>query len=122
LTDGYLNISLLKLGKDQTGVGLDYQGLHHIGLVVDDLDAWTQHIEALGAPNITTLADMPPTARDQISRAGQRRLRPQPLALAGRRAGRSGRDEAACQGPCGSRGIGLPARATSPRPGSPSLH
>jgi hypothetical protein len=34
LTDGYLNIALLKLGKDQTGVGLDYQGLHHIGLVV----------------------------------------------------------------------------------------
>src|SRR5215470_15532109 len=43
LTDGYLNIALLKLGRDQTGVGLDYQGLHHIGFVVDDLEAWTKH-------------------------------------------------------------------------------
>jgi catechol 2,3-dioxygenase-like lactoylglutathione lyase family enzyme len=70
LTDGYLNIALLKLGTDQTGVGLDYQGLHHIGLVVDDLDGWTQHIEALGAPNITTLADMPPTAHTEIKFRG----------------------------------------------------
>jgi methylmalonyl-CoA/ethylmalonyl-CoA epimerase len=70
LTDGYLSIAILKLAKDQTGVGLDYQGLHHIGLVVDDLDGWTKHIEALGAPNITTLADMPPTAHTEIKFRG----------------------------------------------------
>ncbi len=66
LTDGYISMAILKLAKDQTGVGLDYQGLHHIGLVVDDLDSWTRHLEALGAPNITTLADMPPTAHTEI--------------------------------------------------------
>jgi catechol 2,3-dioxygenase-like lactoylglutathione lyase family enzyme len=66
LTDGYLSIAILKLAKDQTGVGLDYVGLHHIGLVVDDLDAWTTHLEALKAPNITTLEDMPPTAHVEI--------------------------------------------------------
>ena len=70
LTDGYISIAILKLAKDQTGVGLDYQGIHHIGLVVDDLDAWTRHIEALGAPNITTLADMPPTAHTEIKFRG----------------------------------------------------
>jgi catechol 2,3-dioxygenase-like lactoylglutathione lyase family enzyme len=70
MTDGYLNIAILKLAKDQTGVGLDYQGIHHIGLVVDDLDAWTKHIEALGAPNITTLADKPPTAHTEIKFRG----------------------------------------------------
>lgn len=66
LTDGHISIALLKLAKDQTGVGLDYTGLHHIGFVVDDLDAWTPHLEALGAPNITTLADMPKTAHTEI--------------------------------------------------------
>jgi len=66
LTDGYISLALLKLAKDQTGVGLDYLGLHHVGLVVDDLDAWTKHLEALSAPNITTLEDMPPHAHTEI--------------------------------------------------------
>jgi len=66
MTDGYLSIAILKLAIDQTGVGLDYRGLHHIGLVVDDLNAWTKHLESLGAPNITTLEDMPPTAHLEI--------------------------------------------------------
>jgi catechol 2,3-dioxygenase-like lactoylglutathione lyase family enzyme len=66
MTDGYLSIAILKLAKDQTGVGLEYCGLHHIGFVVDDLDAWTKHLESLGAPNITTLEDMPPTAHIEI--------------------------------------------------------
>jgi catechol 2,3-dioxygenase-like lactoylglutathione lyase family enzyme len=70
LTDGYISIALLKLGKDQTGVGLDYQGLHHFGVVVDDLESWTKHIEALGAPNITTLADMPANAHVEIKFRG----------------------------------------------------
>jgi catechol 2,3-dioxygenase-like lactoylglutathione lyase family enzyme len=66
LTDGYISLAILKLAKDQIGVGLDYTGLHHIGVVVDDLDTWTKHLEALGAPNITTLADMPPRAHIEI--------------------------------------------------------
>ncbi len=70
LTDGYLSIAILKFGRDQTGVGLDYQGLHHIGFVVDDPAAWTPHLEALGAPNITKPEDMPPTAHWEIKFRG----------------------------------------------------
>jgi methylmalonyl-CoA/ethylmalonyl-CoA epimerase len=70
LTDGYISMAILKLAVDQTGVGLDYQGLHHIGVVVDDLDGWTTHLEALGAPNITTLEDMPPNAHIEIKFRG----------------------------------------------------
>jgi catechol 2,3-dioxygenase-like lactoylglutathione lyase family enzyme len=70
MTDGYISIAILKLAKDQTGVGLEYQGLHHFGVVVDDLDSWTRHLEALGAPNITTLADMPPRAHTEIKFRG----------------------------------------------------
>ena len=70
LTDGHISIALLKFGKDQTGVGLDYQGLHHIGFVVDDPDAWTPHLEALGAPNITKIEDIPKTAHWEIKFRG----------------------------------------------------
>jgi catechol 2,3-dioxygenase-like lactoylglutathione lyase family enzyme len=70
LTDGYISIALLKLAIDQTGVGLEYQGLHHFGVVVDDLESWTKHIEALGAPNITTLEQMPPNAHIEIKFRG----------------------------------------------------
>ena len=47
-----------------------YLSMHHFGVVVDDLDTWTRHIEALGAPNITTLADMPPNAHVEIKFRG----------------------------------------------------
>jgi catechol 2,3-dioxygenase-like lactoylglutathione lyase family enzyme len=66
MTDGYLSIAILKVARDQTGVGLEYCGLHHIGLVVDELDNWTKHLELLGASNITTLEDMPRTAHIEI--------------------------------------------------------
>ena len=62
----YISLAILKFGKDQTGVGIDYRGLHHIGLVVDDIDEWTKHLEALGAPNITRPEDMPPHAHFEI--------------------------------------------------------
>jgi methylmalonyl-CoA/ethylmalonyl-CoA epimerase len=70
LTDGHISLAILKFGKDQTGVGLDYQGLHHIGFVVDDPAAWTPHLEALGAPNITRPEDMPATAHWEIKFRG----------------------------------------------------
>jgi catechol 2,3-dioxygenase-like lactoylglutathione lyase family enzyme len=70
LTDGYISMAILKLARDQTGVGLNYEGLHHFGVVVDNLDNWTTHLEALGAPNITTLADMPPSAHTEIKFRG----------------------------------------------------
>jgi catechol 2,3-dioxygenase-like lactoylglutathione lyase family enzyme len=70
LTDGHISIALLKFGKDQTGVGLEYQGLHHIGFVVDDPATWTSHLEAHGAPNITRPEDMPKTAHWEIKFRG----------------------------------------------------
>jgi catechol 2,3-dioxygenase-like lactoylglutathione lyase family enzyme len=70
LTDGHISIALLKFGKDQTGVGLDYQGLHHIGFVVDDPDAWAQHLETLSSPQITRPDDMPATAHWEIKFRG----------------------------------------------------
>jgi catechol 2,3-dioxygenase-like lactoylglutathione lyase family enzyme len=48
LSDGTLNMAVLRFGWDQ-GLGLDYRGIHHFGVLVDDVDAYTKRIEALGA-------------------------------------------------------------------------
>ena len=51
LSDGTLNLAILKFQNiDQLGRGLDYVGIHHFGVLVDDLDAYAQKLEAMGAP------------------------------------------------------------------------
>ena len=52
LTDGTLNIAILKFSEDQLGKGLDYTGIHHFGVVVDDVESWTRKLEAMGAPTV----------------------------------------------------------------------
>ncbi len=42
LTDGTLNIAILKFPTDQLGKGIGFTGIHHFGVVVDDTEAWTQ--------------------------------------------------------------------------------
>lgn len=49
LSDGAMNIAILKFGEDQLGRGIDYVGLHHFGVAVDDKDAWTTKLVAAGA-------------------------------------------------------------------------
>ena len=70
LTDGYINITLIQPRKDQIGLGLDYQGLHHIGVVVDDVDTLTPRFEALGAPQISTPQDVLPDGHFEIKFRG----------------------------------------------------
>ena len=48
MTDGFLNIAILKFRWDQLNKGLDYTGLHHFGVVVDDTKAWMERLEAMG--------------------------------------------------------------------------
>ena len=48
LSDGTLNIALLKFKTDQIGKGMDYTGLHHFGILVEDIDQVSKTVEALG--------------------------------------------------------------------------
>ena len=48
LSDGTLNLAVLRFGWDQ-GHGLDFRGIHHLGVLVEDVDAATEKLEALGA-------------------------------------------------------------------------
>ena len=47
LSDGTMNMAVLRFGWDQ-GLGLDFRGIHHFGVLVDDVDAYTKKIEDLG--------------------------------------------------------------------------
>ena len=49
LSDGTLNMAILNFGNDdQLGKGPDYVGLHHFGVLVDDLASARRKVEALG--------------------------------------------------------------------------
>ena len=57
LTDGTINLAILKFKSDQTGKGMDYVGLHHMGFVVEDLNEAGEHLESLGAPSLMPKPD-----------------------------------------------------------------
>ena len=59
LTDGYISLALLKLAQDQTGVGLDYLGLHHFGVYVDDLEGTADKCLAQGCVAYDELPEEP---------------------------------------------------------------
>jgi catechol 2,3-dioxygenase-like lactoylglutathione lyase family enzyme len=48
LSDGTLNMAVLRFGWDQ-GQGLDFRGIHHFGVLVEDVDDMIEKLETLGA-------------------------------------------------------------------------
>lgn len=48
LTDGAINISVLNFKQDQLDHGMDFTGLHHFGVFVDDLDGTANRALAAG--------------------------------------------------------------------------
>src|SRR5258708_35224475 len=48
LSDGTLNLAILKFKTDQLGKGMDYRGLHHFGVLVEDVDEAAKKVEGLG--------------------------------------------------------------------------
>ena len=48
LSDGTINMAVLHFGWDQ-GLGLGFRGIHHFGVLVEDVDRAADKLEALGA-------------------------------------------------------------------------
>jgi catechol 2,3-dioxygenase-like lactoylglutathione lyase family enzyme len=48
LSDGTLNLAILKFKTDQLGKGMDFTGVHHFGVLVKDADEAMAKLEALG--------------------------------------------------------------------------
>jgi catechol 2,3-dioxygenase-like lactoylglutathione lyase family enzyme len=49
LSDGTLNLAILRFKSDQLGKGMDFTGVHHFGVLVEDADKATEKLESLGA-------------------------------------------------------------------------
>ena len=48
LSDGTIDLAILRFKTDQIGKGLDYTGLHHFGILVEDVEEVAQKLEGLG--------------------------------------------------------------------------
>jgi len=48
LSDGTVDLALLRFKTDQIGRGMDYTGLHHFGILVEDLEAAAKQVAAAG--------------------------------------------------------------------------
>ena len=70
MSDGAINVAILKFGWDQLGKGLDFTGLHHFGVVVDDTKAWMQKLEDMGLVCIDGKNGTPPGRHAEIKFRG----------------------------------------------------
>ena len=48
LSDGTIDLAILRFKTDQLGKGLDYAGLHHFGILVEDVEEVSKTLESLG--------------------------------------------------------------------------
>src|SRR6202047_2200444 len=48
LSDGTIDLAILRFKSDQIGKGMDYTGPHHFGILVEDVEAAAKTVEALG--------------------------------------------------------------------------
>jgi catechol 2,3-dioxygenase-like lactoylglutathione lyase family enzyme len=49
LSDGTLNMAILKFKSDQLGKGMDFRGSLHFGVLVEDVEEFSKKLESLGA-------------------------------------------------------------------------
>ena len=49
LSDGTIDLAILRFKTDQLGKGLDYRGIHHFGVLVEDVGEFSNRLEGLGA-------------------------------------------------------------------------
>ena len=60
LSDGTIDLAILRFKSDQLGKGMDYTGLHHFGVLVEDVDAASKKVEGLGGRHyLDTTAEGP---------------------------------------------------------------
>jgi catechol 2,3-dioxygenase-like lactoylglutathione lyase family enzyme len=57
LSDGTIDLAILRFKTDQLGRGLDYAGLHHFGVLVEDVAAAAERLEDLGGRHYMDQSD-----------------------------------------------------------------
>jgi catechol 2,3-dioxygenase-like lactoylglutathione lyase family enzyme len=48
LSDGTIDLAILRFKTDQIGKGLEFTGLHHFGVLVEDVEVFSRKLEGLG--------------------------------------------------------------------------
>jgi catechol 2,3-dioxygenase-like lactoylglutathione lyase family enzyme len=60
LSDGTIDLAILRFKSDQIGKGMDYTGLHHFGILVENVDEAQKVVEAFGSKHyLDTTAEAP---------------------------------------------------------------
>ena len=57
LSDGTIDLAILRFKTDQLGRGLDYAGLHHFGVLVEDVAAAAERLKDLGGRHYMDQSD-----------------------------------------------------------------
>ena len=70
LSDGTIDLAILRFKTDQIGRGMDYTGLHHFGILVEDVDDAAKVAEALGGKHYMDQADQALTGGFEVKMYG----------------------------------------------------
>ena len=70
LSDGTIDLAILRFKTDQIGRGIDYTGLHHFGILVEDVDDAAKVAEALGGRHYMDQADPARTGGFEVKMYG----------------------------------------------------
>ena len=57
ISDGTIDLAILRFKTDQIGRGMDYTGLHHFGILVENVDEAAKAVEALGGKHYMDQAE-----------------------------------------------------------------
>ena len=60
ISDGTIDLAILRFKSDQIGKGMDYTGLHHFGILVENVDEAQKVVEALGGTHYLDTTDQAP--------------------------------------------------------------
>ena len=70
LSDGTIDLAILRFKTDQIGKGMDYTGLHHFGILVEDLDEATKMVSANGGKHYMDQSDPERTGGFEVKMYG----------------------------------------------------
>ena len=70
LSDGTIDLAILRFKTDQLGRGMDYTGLHHFGILVEDVDDAAKVAEALGGKHYMDQSDPARTGGFEVKMYG----------------------------------------------------
>ena len=60
ISDGTIDLAILRFKSDQIGKGMNYTGLHHFGILVENVDEAQKVVEALGGKHYLDTTDQGP--------------------------------------------------------------